>query len=220
MLSHTVRISFELSNRCNYAPFHKRCPLNTAKETIILSSKIVRKVFDSLGGWAGIVAFHTYNEPLIDPRLFTFIEMARGNYIYILTNGYYLNQSLAQELEEAGAKAIETTAYSESEMLRLSKIKIAIPYIARRSTLDRRLEMYDKKPVKCNKPCAAPLNEIIVGCDGCVRLCCYDWKGMHNFGNLYHSELEDVIKEMKPVFDRLIRGERHLYLCQRCDKNR
>jgi phosphatidylglycerophosphate synthase len=43
-------------------------------------------------GFDGVIAFHIYNEPLIDPRLFSFIEYARRicpqGRILILTNGF------------------------------------------------------------------------------------------------------------------------------------
>lgn len=75
----TKRVSIELSNLCNYASIHKKCPINKIKSPIILSSKIVYSIFNTLKkfSFSGQIAFHTYNEPLIDPRLFKFIEVAK-----------------------------------------------------------------------------------------------------------------------------------------------
>ena len=112
MFEHTSRISIELSNLCNYARIHKKCPLNLVETPVILPAKIVFDVLETLEryNFQGIIAFHTYNEPLIDPRLFQFIEFARKacphSDIFILTNGYYLTQTLADELVDSGVSKI------------------------------------------------------------------------------------------------------------------
>jgi 2-deoxy-scyllo-inosamine dehydrogenase (SAM-dependent) len=235
LLEHTSRVSFELSNRCNYAHQHKHCPLYLKRndEPVILEGRIIEDVIGYLerNKWKGKVSFHTYNEPLIDPRLIYIIRAITEPSLckmmppqikpVILTNGYYLTQDIAIELEDAGVEEIVVSAYSDAEEERLKKIKVDIPYKVIRRKLDDRLYMYVSDLANYQKvPCYAPLSEICIACTGEVRLCCYDWQNEHTFGNLYKDSFEDVLKRMKPVYDRLIQGDRYLHLCQRCESSR
>ena len=225
IFKYTSRISFELSNLCNYADVHKKCPLNLVRDPIILPIRIVFDVLDTLkhNGFQGTIAYHTYNEPLIDPRLFKFIEYTHdvcpGCEIYICTNGFYLNQTLLDELIESGVSKIHVSAYSRSESKRLSKLKSNIPFDIEMVKLDDRLHLYDKKEKNIKKPCYAPLNEIIIAREGNISLCCLDWKRKHVYGNLHKQTFEDIMYSgiLQTVYDRLSSGDRFIPLCKRCD---
>lgn len=226
IFTYTERVSIELSNLCNWANFHKKCPLSLETEYIILSKKVVYRVFDCLSkyNFEGTIAFHTYNEPMIDPRLFLFIRDAKQkcpkSEIMIMTNGYYFNQTIADELTEMGVARIHVSVYTLKDYQRLKKIQINIPYIIRKGQLDDRLKLYDKMPPvnKDETPCYAPLREIIITREGQVSLCCLDWKRKHCFGNLYNENLEDVILEsdMAGVYNSLSNGNRIFGICKSC----
>ena len=93
----TKRISFELSNICNLADLHKRCPLHQYQERHILPAEIVYQVLDCCKAYdfQGVFAFHQYNEPGVDPRLFMFMnrikQLLPKAKMFLLTNGWYLN---------------------------------------------------------------------------------------------------------------------------------
>ena len=224
LFKYTNRISIELSNLCNYSMIHKKCPINKIKAPIILPSKIFYSIINTIKkfSFSGKIAFHTYNEPLIDPRLFKFIEDAKKSCpsckIYICTNGYYLDQIMAEELFSIGANEIHVSAYSDREMERLSKINVDIPFSVERMNLDNRLNFYDGPKKKYSKPCHAPLNEIIVTREGKISLCCLDWKREYIFGDLHYQNLEGILKEgkMHSLYEKLSNGERTLNLCRRC----
>lgn len=224
ILKYTNRVSFELSNLCNYAGIHPKCPLHQVSKPVILPAGIVYDVTDTLAeyNFKGTIAFHTYNEPLIDPRLFMFIKYARhacpGSHIYICTNGYYFNEMLAQEMTEAGVSEIHISAYSQSEFDRLSSIKPAITYNVEMMKLDARLDLYDREENSMGEPCFAPLNEIIIGREGVISLCCLDWRRDYSFGDLHTQSFKDVLKtgELHAVYERLSRGDRFLPACRRC----
>lgn len=228
LFKYTNRISIELSNLCNYAAVHKKCPLNVVKDAKILPARIVFGVFQTLERhkFTGVISFHTYNEPLIDPRLVKFIEGARESCpdtdIYICTNGYYLDQNLAEELVESGVSSIRVSAYTKSEFERLSKIHLNVPYKVELTPLDNRLNLYDACENDTRKPCLAPLNEIIITRDGHISLCCLDWKRIYSFGDLYTQSMEDILKSGKlhAVYERLRNGDRFLDLCKRCGWSR
>ena len=228
ILEYTSRVSIELSNLCNYAEIHKKCPLNLVTEPTILPAKIVFDVLDTLkhNNFQGTIAYHTYNEPLIDPRLFKFIEYAHAacpkSEIYICTNGYYLNQILLNELVDSGVSKIAISAYSKSEYKRLSKLKSSMPLHVELMKLDDRLHLYESEDNNTKKPCYAPLNEIIIAREGCICLCCLDWKRQYTFGNLYEQTLKDIILsgELHAVYKKLIKGERFLPICKKCGWSR
>lgn len=224
MLINTKRVSIELSNLCNYSNIHKKCPLSHIREPVILPAKIVRDVIDTLAGqdFKGTIAFHTYNEPMNDPRLFSFIEYARKacpeSHIYICTNGYYFSEVLAEEMVEAGVSEVHISAYSQSEYKRLSSIKMRVPCTVEFMKLDERLNLYDREESDISGPCFAPLNEVIISREGSVSLCCLDWKRECTFGDLHEQSFKDVLKsgELHAVYERLSRGERFLHICKKC----
>jgi MoaA/NifB/PqqE/SkfB family radical SAM enzyme len=230
IFAYTTRVSIELSNLCNYANIHKKCPLNLENEHIILSKKIVEKIIDSMASYdfKGTIAFHTYNEPMMDPRLFSFIHYAKQKCpeceVMIMTNGYYLNQIMADELVEVGTGSLYVTTYTPKDRQRLEKIQIDIPYIIQEFYLDDRLKLYDEElPANLNKTqCYSPLNEIIITRNGQVSLCCLDWKRKHCFGNLYNESLEDVIlySDMASAYHALSNGNRIFKICKLCGWSR
>lgn len=223
-LAYTKRVTFELSNLCNYARQHTRCPLHVAGQATILPARIVYDTLDFLAGYnfAGRIAFHNYNEPLIDPRLFEFVRAARrqcpDSDIYICTNGYYLTQTLADELVEAGVTNMHISAYSKAEYERLSQIELTIPCNVKLMRLDERIDQYDAPITDSTRPCHAPLSEIIVTREGYMSLCCLDWQRRYVLGSLHESGLGDLILSpaVQAIYQRLSSGDRCLDFCRRC----
>jgi hypothetical protein len=225
LFKYTTRISFELSNLCNYSRIHKACPLNLEKEPKILPSRVVYETLDILSKYEynKIIAFHVYSEPLTDPRLFKFIEYARkvcpNSDIYFSTNGAFLDQILLDELVDIGLSNIHISAYFNSEFNRLSKLNFTITHkVERLRLIMDHLEIYDKPIIDSIDPCYAPLNDIVVTRDGILSLCCRDWKRIHNFGNLNKIGLDEVLREGKlhEAYKKLSNGNRYLDLCRRC----
>jgi len=225
----TTRITFELSNICNYSLFHKKCPLFLENEKIILPSKIVYAVLDELGryNYKGQIAYHNYNEPLIDPRLFKFIEHSKikcpDSEIYFSTNGFYLNQIMVDELIEIGLNRLHISAYSKNEYKRLKRINIRIPHSVELVSLDERLNKVCNSSNSNNKnPCLAPFNEIIINRDAKISLCCLDWQRRYSFGDLHNQTLEEIMRDgnLINIYNRLSRGDRFLDICKRCDWSR
>ncbi|MBN1817455.1 MAG: methyltransferase domain-containing protein [Sedimentisphaerales bacterium] len=221
----TGHVYLELSNECNYADIHKSCPVSQLRQNKdILPTRIVCEVLDTLSdyNYAGRIAFHTYNEPLMDPRLFTFIAYARRvcpqSEIFICTNGYYLHQEMADKLVQTGVTNIYVSAYSDSEYSRLAQIRLPIPYHVERQKLDQRLDSYDRPPTGDTQPCYNPLYQLTITASGKICLCCIDWKRQYTFADLYTQPFERAMRnpEMWRIYDRLSKGDRCLGLCKRC----
>ena len=128
------RVTFEISNICNYANQHRKCPASWAKRRLVLPASIVQRCLTELGeaGFSGIIAFHRYNEPLIDPRFGHFVGMARARCpdasIVVLTNGFVLCQQMLDDLGEMGVRLVTASAYSKREFERLSAMNASFPY--------------------------------------------------------------------------------------------
>lgn len=219
------RISFELSNICNYSYIHKKCPLSLVKDKKVLSSQIIYKCIDELAtiNFDGVVAFHRYNEPLIDPRLCQFIEYTNKKLplakILILTNGFYLSEEIVKHFEEYKIWCICVSAYFKSEYERISKIETNIPLRVFYSILDDRESIYEYSPKNCKSPCLSPLSDFTVTCEGTAGLCCLDWQNRFIFGNLNESSISEIIDSdyFKTTCADLQKGNRKLLICKNCD---
>lgn len=237
---HTHSVSLELSNSCSHAWLHEKCPLHSEmlgpgvnKEPKTLPIAIVRKVLETLGEYEynGTLAFHQYNEPLQDPRLFLFLAMAKEmcQYAgpYIVTNGYNLTPTLAEELLDYGVRKIIVSALDDRvverrvEVLRewvdSERIEVYHP-----RTLDDRLLVYDVPKPWPDEPCHAPLSQIIITRDAKVGLCCFDWKRLYTFGDLREEKLDAILRsdEVQQTYEDLSHNKRTRFLCRQCGRSR
>ncbi len=231
IFKNTTRISIELSNLCNYSKVHKKCPLHLHKEPRILPEKIFLQIiktckeYDFKGG----IAFHCYNEPGIDPRLMMFIKITREALpkatIFIMTNGFYFDENLAEEYQKNGVDMLIISAYSPKEEQRFKDIKLRskIPHFSisklYQIKLDDRLTIYEREKIDCTKPCHAPLDEVIITNEGKVSLCCLEWKREHCFGNLHKQSMADILnsEKVQRTYKNLLSGKRTLDICKRCN---
>jgi len=226
-------IRFELSRKCPNSTLHKDiCPNYLGKSDEILSSEIVFKVVNELrqsDNKHAEIGFHNYNEPTIDPRLVWFVTMIRlgiENPIAIWSNGYYLDYEIIMDLISQGANRFNITAYNEEDYNKFSELKKKIPFPADimfnvvKANFDARLGVYEQEIINLNKPCFAPLCQLLINYKGEVSLCSYDWKYTVIFGNLYKENLADIFPRMKEAFDNLKTGKRIYDICQRCKRSK
>ncbi|MBF0330271.1 MAG: SPASM domain-containing protein [Nitrospirae bacterium] len=223
----TIRsISIELSNDCNYSTWHKKCPAHDVLDKKTLSSDMVHKILDELSiiSYTGELMWHLYNEPLMDPRLVTFIKYAKSvcpaSVIHLWTNGFYLTQAVADEVVNAGASRITISAYTDAEYERLSKLEIPIIHLIEKvGELDLRKEMYSNEEIKSCVPCITPSRDIVVRFNGDVVICCLDWKNSVVFGNIYNQSLKEILSSTryKEVSKSLRYGIKDEAICRRCN---
>lgn len=225
LIKQIKRISFEISNICNYSAFHNKCPASHVKEKRVLSSEIVYKIIHEMAEthYDGVFAFHRYNEPLMDPRLFNFIRYAKTecphSKILILTNGFYLTRELAKELAELDLWILAVSAYSILEYKRLIQLEINIPYYVFYAILDDIENIYHAKSVdEPQVSCNAPLRDLTVNVFGEVTLCCLDWKNKYTFGNLQEETIRQIIHKeaFRQIHDDLVHKRRNLDICKGC----
>lgn len=251
MFAHITSVQLELSNMCNLAIFHKNCYSHLCeknKSKVVLSSKAVKGVINLLAdlNWDGMdkeIKFHEYNEPLIDPRFFKFLEYAKLRLPYtnilLWTNGYYLTNTILRELIEAGVNKIRITAYTEDEENRFNSLIQDIQRslvngeirsfnmlpifirVDRRVRLDDRLSISQKQETNLSQyqPCHS-LKCLSIRANGKITLCCMDAAGEVSFGNI-NSGIEEALINGYPlrkrIYDELKQGLRSIDLCRKCD---
>jgi len=233
-IAFTESIVIGLSNFCNLAAFHKKCPLHLqwsspfcAIEPIMLSTQVVMHILNTLAEWSYTkdIGFSVYNEPLLDPRLCHFVYTTKTTMpkaqISIWTNGIFLTREFAEELHELGVTQLVISPYQDR--VKLTERFHDLPYVSFTSgVLDDRLKFYTQDVQKNSKSCGAPLRQIVVSCRGDIGLCCMDWKWTKTFGNLYTETLSQILEkpEIREKYNKLASGIRDGDPCQRCQYTR
>ncbi|MBR4981572.1 MAG: SPASM domain-containing protein [Lachnospiraceae bacterium] len=220
-------IHIELSNICNYSSIHKKCPLNREQEKVIMSIKKIKKIINELElvNYDGVIGFYIYNEPLIDPRLFYIMEMVKNKLpkcrIELTTNAFYFNQTMLNELFEYGCNRLTVSAYGYKEFERLISYEIEAPYVVYYSSFDDRLNQYRETEIAIkNKQCSSFINFVGISCTGDLYLCCMDYEKRFKLGNVFESNLKELLngENIKYYTDNLIEGNRNICnLCKNCE---
>ena len=239
-LFYTKNVVIETTNRCNYAPFHPRCPLHYIKEKKILPLVLIENILKEIGeyNFSGVIYPFNYGEPNIDPRFFHILTLIKKYVpqakIWIYSNGFMVDDTLLKELDSFGLDRLNFSAYTPEEgkyihlmILRLrDSVKMTLRAY-RRYPMDEcmndKVQWYDNEPLNLNLPCTAPLKFLTINSYGDVGLCCHDWKRIQTFGNVAEKSLVEIIRSDKiiDVFYNLLKGERYRYqLCARCWKQR
>lgn len=241
LLDRTHWVQFELSNMCNLAWWHKKCPMNSYmaspyrfKDPKHLPAEIVYRVLDLLVelGYESAVYFNHYNEPTVDPRLLEFIRYSRkvlpNNTIEFTSNGVFVSKQLAIELRDAGLTGLHVTLYGSQEDREATRRRMQeeiIPLFAPDTTnilswkLDDRLCEYERDYLTDRGNCYAPISTIVITVDGEWAMCCRDWKRTVTFGSLHKHSLEELLNMPEPwdVYRQLSTGHREVFdICRRC----
>lgn len=225
-----TEVAIMLSNLCNYASIHQKCPASCVREKQILPSRTVYKILDELAAnnFNGTICFHIYNEPLIDPRLFLFIQYVKkvmpGSRVRIYSNGYYLDQIMADELYEIGTDILVTTGYGTNEYHRLINLntETGIAFSVLYGILDDRIDYYTKRNttyVVSNSICDTYLYQIPIYSNGDIGTCCLDYKHPYGLGNITEHSLEKCLNNSR-IIDfqlKLLKGDRTNFpICTNC----
>lgn len=231
LLPYVTEIAIQISNLCNYANMHKKCPVSCEKEKLIMSMGMVKHIIDELveESWSGVLCFHIYNEPLIDPRLFSFIQYAKEKItdveIEVYSNGYYLNDVMVQDLQNIGVDILIVTAYGNAEYFRLKNLTVSIPYSLVVGNLDERLDNYDTNRIEEKKKypiCKGFISQVCIYANGELGVCCLDYKHPYNLGYVFPEGIKWCLNKREVINCQLElqSGKRVLPICKNCNWNR
>jgi len=232
----TKVIYLELSNLCNYTAMHPQCPTNKM-EKHVMSLKTIESIARKIGkeDYDRLLYPYMFSEPMIDPRLYTVIDIFRKYVpkakLGFTTNGSFLYKTTLDELVSRGISRIVITAYFPGEYERLNRliniVKKEYPeifftikkgYPLRKRMFDL-YGFYTGKPLNWVKECFAPYRHLYINCHGDVCLCCNEWKATVTFGSLKEKSFREIFKSDKMIdyYFNLLQGNRAKYpVCSRC----
>jgi len=190
----TSLISFEISDKCNLQKLHPKCPINwrkyKIKEKHLNKDLIVKTIKQAQeNGFIGMVAFHFYNEPLLDIDLILQIidEVPYCKYL-LWTNGLLLDRKVENNEFLRKFTKICITCYDIKDMPFFQALKDYYKNIEIFNwELDDRLEIYNKKGNN-EFSCKKPLFEIPIDYYGNIHLCSIDYNNSYNIGNIIQED--------------------------------
>lgn len=235
------RVTIETSNLCPFT-HHKKCPAQHITEKQTLPLPTIMDILQTLQWWdyKGQIAWHVYNEPMVDPRLMFFVMEAHRllpmSELFIYTNGWNLTETLCGEMIDAGVSRWMITSYSAVEDQRILEVvcehkdRAAFSFTPKGDSrgLDDRMALSEvdvtDKQIDGYKLCRAPLPDLTIRASGNIGLCCIDWAETVTFGNVKEKGFAKCVansyEEMMAVQDELAVGIRQKTCCRQCRKHR
>lgn len=230
ILKKTSLLSFEITNRCNMQHIHDKCPINcrkyNEKEQSLDKQSVVRtiKMAKELG-FSGMVAFHYYNEPLLEKDLILSIMAEVPECKYLLwTNGLLLSRNVKDNEFLKRFTLVCITCYDKADMAFFQEMSDYYKNVEIFDwELDDRLEIYNKNvanPLSCKRP----LFEIPIDFYGNIHLCCMDWNNSYIIGNIFREDFTNIMCSqkyqnlIKMCKQRIIDDKICPPICRTCDK--
>ena len=193
-------LSFEIGPACQLTNLHKECPINLPERHPnpsfghLTPSLIARSIDQAQEmGFQGWAAFHYYNEPLLYMKqILEVMDLTRYDKFLLWTNGLLLaeHHSILDRFH-----TIHVTDYQLPDNPDFQKLMAEHPtvnWIIRNINLDDRIEISEpiRETVSCTRP---EYLELPIDYYGNIHLCCYDWRGDTQIGNIIDRELPEII---------------------------
>jgi 8-amino-3,8-dideoxy-alpha-D-manno-octulosonate transaminase len=228
-------VEIETAARCNRRCCY--CPVSThpAREGQ-MSAELFAKIVSDLRtmGFRGTMSFHFYNEPLLDERLETFIQLAHRElpeaYLLLYTNGDALTSARAESLIAARLGHIRVSLHDSAAEARLMRLLDGLE-----SRLAQRISpvrYYDQSLALDNRcgtialPSWARLPDRLAGChnitsmvidwQGRVPLCCNDFLVANPLGDVNESSVQEIWDRSRPLRREIFLGNFQLEACRIC----
>ena len=214
---------FEICRECNLGKKHPQCPnqqpdryANVDTSRQLDNDTIIRLAIEAHQSheFIGYIGFHYYNEPLLEhDRIFQIMAAVRKkvpNAKFLLwTNGTMLDAVDSRKFQLFDK--IVVTNYDRKEFPQLKGHK---DVTILKANLDRRLTVQSNRAN--TKPCLRPYVEFIIDFHGNVRMCCMDWAGKIQVGNVFDEPLERLIAKHNDIRARLIGEKLHSTAPEAC----
>ncbi|HEX3043209.1 MAG TPA: SPASM domain-containing protein [Bacillota bacterium] len=227
-LSETKILTFEIGARCNLEKVHKKCPIN---------SRIAHQEFGSLSipdvvkavqeakelNFKGAVAFHYYNEPLLyRDKMLAIMDCLPDTKFLLWTNGLLLRSPENENDFLRRFYFIVITCYFPEMMPKFEMLKEHFGNIEiGQWELDERKAIYTSEH-KNHCGCHRMIHEIPIDYWGNLHLCCIDWNGTYQIGNIKQSGLGSVIrgefyqKAVNSMYDDYLDETNSPHICKMC----
>ncbi len=220
MLSKLRALAFEINDMCCLGHFHSQCPRNaerfrglddTSAMTIGDMAAFARFCKDK-HGFQGKIQVHYYNEPLATrARLLRLVEALPEFKFILWTNGVHLtNTDLANGFLDKFSEVMITIYYMNPVSAKFClDLRTAYPQVD-----VQRANMDDRK----NEELEPVFNPLITSCErmpyweinfdyyGNGHICCGDWRGEINIGNIKKDDYDDILNKWRPISFALSQG--------------
>jgi radical SAM protein with 4Fe4S-binding SPASM domain len=155
-------------------------------------------------GFYGVVCLQHYNEPLQDARLPTFGALAKGmgfSYVFTCTNGDYLNEARAAELDGKFDEILvalymnEPTKSKREAWIRTLFAKTSLTFTGGVAIPTHWSPVFPVEALAkkhAGNPCSEPLRRMIINHRGDMLMCCDDMIGHFELGNVRDHTLEEL----------------------------
>lgn len=234
-------IEIETLNRCNNDCSF--CPVNRnvdTRELKRMDKELFEKIIEQLVEikYSGEISIFSNNEPLLDKRIFDFIDYAKQKlpdaHHSLYTNGILLDELKFERLINS-LDTLYIDNYDDSFTIRNNIQKIIEKYRNTNFKCDVVIFMRKKNQIldtrggaapnrkmekKFSATCMLPFMQLIVRPDGKVSRCCQDALGKTTMGNLNDMTIAELWENEKYTLLRndLQSGERgNIAQCQYCD---
>jgi len=230
-------IEIETVNRCNNDCSF--CPVNIhsdKRKRAVMSTELFYKIINDLAdmNYRGIISLYSNNEPLLDERIYEFVEYVRWKLPEVkqelYTNGILLNSKKLDRLSKSVDKLIIDIYCDKDElpknMLWLNEYpdKDNITAIIRNKnqTLTSRAGNSPNKACagKYESFCIYPFRQLVIRPDGKVSRCCHDAYGETTLGDLNNQSVLEIWNgELYKNFRKTMidKGRNAIKGCQKCD---
>lgn len=229
ILSETSLLSFEVTPLCNLMKEHDKCPINYRKykntDYCLTENSIVGTIKKAIElGFSGLVAFHYYNEPLLERDLILrVIERVHEARYLLWTNAILLDRTVENNEFLSKFTKVNITCYNPKDMPFFKKLEKYYDNVEIFDwELDDRLQIYDKDKINVLS-CKRPLYEIPIDYHGNIHLCCMDWKNEYQIGNIFIDGFSNIVKRKKyknllSICRKRLRDDKCPEICKNCDK--
>ncbi|MFC1752450.1 radical SAM/SPASM domain-containing protein [Thermoproteota archaeon] len=225
-----LEINTVCNRRCDWCPNSKnKVPSHFMKMDLFY--KIIRDLKEMR--YKGRISFNRFGEPLLDKRLVEMIRYARKQlpwtHIYINTNGDMLTLDLWKRLRKAGLNYANISQYDGKISDKIQKIHDSLGLWERQffgvHTFNKNKthnwggNIKTKKKTPVEKTCQLPFYQLMILHDGKTVLCCMDYYGAVDTGDVSKDHIMDVWKSkaFQKYRTRLLKKDRaSLTLCKSC----
>lgn len=233
-------IEIETINRCNndcsFCPANKNQDI---RHTTKMEWDLFKKIIDELSemNYSGRISLFSNDEPLLDDRIFDFIEYAKKKlpnaYHSLFTNGILLDDEKYKRLINS-LHYLRINNYNDKLEVNDNIRKIIDKHYEERGCRVV-IEVRRKNQVLLNRgglspnndteyyydsPCVLPFVQMVIRPDGKVSRCCQDVYGNTTLGDVNKQSLKDIW-EGKGFFDirnKMLNGKRRsMEYCNKCD---
>jgi radical SAM protein with 4Fe4S-binding SPASM domain len=235
-------IEIETFNRCNgRCEFCRVNVRNDPRDPIKMDTRLFEKIIGELKelGYKGRFSFYSNNEPLLDDRIYDFIQYAREQlphcHLRINTNGTLLEMDKFLRLEKLLDEIVIDNYTEDLELMPISReIKHYCeehPWLIRKVTINCvspkavRSSRGSSAPNRnrigdyVNCTCLCPFTQLIIRPDGKLSLCCSDALGKFTMGDLNDQTILEAWygKEYQLIRDLIYKGRNNIDICEHCD---